>query len=75
MKKKEVEQKEINVSDLRKELKNAMAKELAMLPVLLKQIEPVHRLNILCKLMPYVITKAEVENDNDNDNDWGVFSV
>ena len=36
-----------------------MQKELEQLPETLKDLEPVQRLNILCKLIPYVLPKVE----------------
>jgi hypothetical protein len=36
-----------------------MQKELEQLPETLKELDPVQRLNILCKLMPYVLPKTE----------------
>lgn len=48
--------KEIEIRDTLKEL---MQKELEQLPDTLKELEPVQRLNILCKLMPYVFPKVE----------------
>lgn len=44
---------------LRETLKNLMQKELEQLPETLKELDPVQRLNILCKLMPYVLPKTE----------------
>jgi hypothetical protein len=36
-----------------------MQKELEQLPEALKELDAVQRLNILCKLMPYVLPKTE----------------
>ncbi len=44
---------------LRETLKDLMQKELEQLPETLKELDPVQRLNILCKLMPYVLPKTE----------------
>lgn len=44
---------------LRETLKDLMQKELDQLPETLKELDPVQRLNILCKLMPYVLPKTE----------------
>jgi hypothetical protein len=52
-------EKEVSISDLRNSLKGMMAKELKNLPDSLEKLEPVQRLNILCKLMPYVMPKVE----------------
>jgi hypothetical protein len=44
---------------IRDTLKELMQKELEQLPETLKELDPVQRLNILCKLMPYVLPKTE----------------
>jgi hypothetical protein len=44
---------------IRDTLKELMQKELEQLPDTLKELEPVQRLNILCKLIPYVLPKVE----------------
>jgi hypothetical protein len=36
-----------------------MQKELEQLPNTLKELGPIQRLNILCKLIPYVLPKVE----------------
>lgn len=46
-------------SNIRETLKEMMQKELEQLPETLKELDPVQRLNILCKLMPYVLPKTE----------------
>ena len=45
--------------NIRETLKEMMQKELEQLPETLKELDPVQRLNILCKLMPYVLPKTE----------------
>jgi hypothetical protein len=45
--------------NIRDTLKELMQKELEQLPETLKELDPVQRLNILCKLMPYVLPKVE----------------
>jgi len=45
--------------DIRETLKEMMQKELEKLPDTLKELDPVQRLNILCKLIPYVLPKVE----------------
>jgi predicted ATPase len=44
---------------IRDVLKGLMQNELEQLPETLKKLDPVQRLNILCKLMPYVLPKTE----------------
>ncbi|WP_207759799.1 hypothetical protein, partial [Flavobacterium cyanobacteriorum] len=50
--------------NIRDTLKELMQKELEQLPDTLKELEPVQRLNILCKLMPYVLPKTESVKHN-----------
>ena len=45
--------------NIRETLKEMMQKEIESLPDTLKELEPVQRLNILCKLIPYVLPKVE----------------
>ena len=45
--------------NIRDTLKGLMQKELEQLPHTLESLDPVQRLNILCKLMPYVLPKTE----------------
>lgn len=45
--------------NIRDTLKELMQNELEQLPDTLKELDPVQRLNILCKLMPYVLPKTE----------------
>jgi predicted ATPase len=47
------------IGNIRDTLKDLMLTELKQLPETLKELEPVQRLNILCKLMPYVLPKTE----------------
>jgi len=47
------------VGTIRDTLKELMQKELEQLPETLKDLEPVQRLNVLCKLIPYVLPKIE----------------
>lgn len=47
------------IGNIRDTLKELMQKELEKLPETLKDLEPVHRLNVLCKLIPYVLPKVE----------------
>ena len=45
--------------NIREILKDLMQNELEQLPETLKGLEPKERLNVLCKLMPYVLPKVE----------------
>lgn len=44
---------------LRETLKSIMQKEIQKLPETLETLEPKERLNILCKLMPFIFPKVE----------------
>lgn len=46
-------------TDLRRTLKQIVHKELAALPDTLAGLDPVQRLNIVCKLIGYVLPKVE----------------
>jgi hypothetical protein len=60
--------------NIRDTLKELMQKEIESLSDTLKELEPVQRLNILCKLIPYVLpkvesvthTQGEPENETEN---------
>ncbi len=45
--------------DLRQTLKAIVQKELEQLPGYLEGLEPKERLNIICKIMPFVLPKVE----------------
>ena len=45
--------------NIRETLKEMMQKEIESLPETLKELDPVQRLNILCKLIPYILPKVE----------------
>lgn len=46
-------------SNIRETLKEMMQKEIEKLPETLKELEPVQRLNILCRMMPFILPKVE----------------
>lgn len=50
---------QVITSNLRDTLKSILQKEIAKLPEHLETLEPKERLNILCKLMPFVFPKIE----------------
>ncbi len=59
--------------NIRETLKETMQKEIQKLPETLKELEPVQRLNILCKLIPFVLPKVESidhEHDEPTKNDF-----
>jgi hypothetical protein len=45
--------------NLREALKTIMKKEIEKLPKTLEALDPKERLNVVCKLMPYVFPKLE----------------
>ena len=60
-------------ADLRKMLKQIVYKELAALPDTLATLDPVQRLNIVCKLMGYVLPKVEAVNHKQGEPlTWGL---
>jgi len=54
--------KQVLTLNLRETLKTIMQKEIEMLPETLQEMEPRERLNIVCKLMPYVFPKVDTVN-------------
>jgi hypothetical protein len=55
----EVEYNKPLTGNIRDTLKEFINKELEQLPDTLKELDPVQRLNLLCKLIPYVLPKVE----------------
>lgn len=51
--------KQVVTTDLRQTLKELMQREIEALPELLEQLDPKERINIICKLMPFVFPKVE----------------
>ncbi|MDC1204268.1 hypothetical protein N8085_02555 [Salibacteraceae bacterium] len=49
---------EIRVKDLRINLKQVIEEELEKLPDHLKQLDPLERVNVIVKLLPYVFPKV-----------------
>ena len=50
---------QVLTNDLREMLKSIMQSEIEKLPETLKALEPKDRLNVICRLMPYVFPKVE----------------
>ena len=50
---------QVLIMGLRETLKNIMQNEIEKLPETLEVLEPKERINVLCKLMPYVFPKVE----------------
>tara|TARA_R110001632_G_scaffold230988_1_gene368959 strand:- start:178 stop:390 length:213 start_codon:yes stop_codon:yes gene_type:complete len=53
--------------DLRETLKSIMQKEIEKLPETIEALDPKDRLNVICKLMPYVFPKVEAVNSNEGE--------
>ena len=53
--------------DLRETLKTIMQKEIEKLPETIEALDPKDRLNVICKLMPYVFPKVEAVNPNEGE--------
>lgn len=52
------EKSQVLTNNLRDTLKNLMQKEFEKLPETLENLEPSERLNVICKLLPYVFPKV-----------------
>jgi hypothetical protein len=64
---------QILTNDLRDKLKSIMQKEIEKLPETLEALEPKERINIICKLMPFVFPKVEaVHPENGEPDKWGL---
>lgn len=57
--KKESGQEKIQPSDLRENLLELFQKEIANLPTYFEALTPKERMNMLCKLMPFIMSRAE----------------
>lgn len=61
-KKKADKQPEVRVADMRQTLKELMNREIANLPNLIEQLPPEQRINVVFKMMPFVLPKVEKVN-------------
>jgi hypothetical protein len=52
---------------LRETLKTIMQKEIEKLPETLEALEPKERLNVVCKLMPFVFPKVETVHSTEGE--------
>jgi hypothetical protein len=69
--KKESEPAKPMVKNIREMLKTQIQKELEQLPETLKDLEPEKRLNIVCKLIPFVLPKVEsVHSEKGEPDHW-----
>lgn len=51
--------KQVLITGLRDTLKTIMQKEIEKLPDTLEALDPKERINVVCKLMPYIFPKVE----------------
>ena len=58
---------QVLTAGLRDTLKIIMQKEIEQLPQTLEGLEPKERLNIICKLMPYVFPKTKTIHSRDGE--------
>ena len=73
----QIENQKPITGSIRDNLKELMQKEIERLPETLKELEAVQRLNILCKLIPYVLPKVEsvshTQGEPESEADNGYF--
>lgn len=68
---KTAKQSQVLTNNLRETLKTIMQKEFEKLPETLEGLEPKERLNVICKLMPFVFPKVEaVAPTNGEPHEW-----
>lgn len=75
-KKKKDTDTEVKVDDMRQTLKELMNREIANLPELIEQLPPEQRINVVFKLMPFVLPKVETVNAKSGEPltfDWGTY--
>lgn len=58
---------QVLTNGLRETLKTIMQKEIERLPETLETLEPKERLNVLCKLMPFVFPKVNSVHPNNGE--------
>lgn len=68
----------INIEDypikgLRHTLKEVIFKELETLPETLEQLEPIQRVNVVCKLIPFVLPKVEAVHYKEDESMQSFF--
>jgi hypothetical protein len=63
---------QVLTNSLREALKKTMKLEIERLPETLESLEPKERLNILCKLMPFIFPKVEAVHQSEGEplNAW-----
>ncbi len=74
---KKQEQKGIKVDEMRQILKELMNREIAKLPELIEQLPPDQRINMVFKLMPFVLPKVSTINAKSGESrmlsSWSVY--
>lgn len=58
---------QVLTNNLRETLKTIMQKEIERLPETLETLDPKERLNVVCKLMPYVFPKVETVHSTEGE--------
>lgn len=58
---------QVLTNNLRETLKTIMQKEIEKLPETLEALDPKERLNVVCKLMPYVFPKVETVHSKEGE--------
>ena len=58
---------QVLTTGLRETLKTIMQKEIEKLPETLEALEPKERLNVVCKLMPYIFPKVETVHSTEGE--------
>ncbi len=61
---------QVLTNDLRTILKSIMQTEIEKLPETLEALEPKERINIVCKLMPFVFPKVETISSQEGEPQW-----
>ena len=75
---KKKEQTKIRVDDMRQVRKELMNREIAKLPELIEQLPPDQRINMVFKLMPFVLPKVNTVNAKAGEafnmySGWGTY--
>ena len=61
------------VKDIREDLKAIVQRELALLPETLQGLDAEKRLNILIKLIPYVLPRVESVHPENGERPWDMY--
>ena len=71
--KKSDKQAGVKVDEMRRGLKELMQREIANLPDLIEQLPPDQRINVVFKMMPYVLPRVESVNAKSGEAlDWNL---